>query len=124
MNPKKILLVEDEEVIRRLMKRVLLKSGHELTFGEGVQLANQLIQKNSFDLLITDLKLPDGTGVDVIEKFMKKFPDKNIIIVTGSPTPEDRLQHIKNFDELECIFKPFEPATLNEAVKKALEKNK
>ena len=119
MSPKKILIVEDEEVIRRLCGRLLSKAGRELILVETVQEAFDTIKNNELDLLVTDLRLPDGHGIDVIKRFKEKFPEKNAIIITGSPTPEDRLHQIEELN-IECIFKPFEPPVLEAAVRKAL----
>lgn len=120
MNPKKILIVEDEEIIRRLCGRLLSKAGREVILVETVRGAYDAIKNNPLDLLVTDLRLPDGHGVNVIKRFKEKFPEKNAIIITGSPTPED---HLTQIDELniECIFKPFELPVLEAAVRKALE---
>jgi len=119
MSPKKILIVEDEEVIRRLCGRLLSKAGRELLLVETVQEAFDAIKNNEWDLLVTDLRLPDGHGVDVILRFKEKFPDRKALIITGSPTPEDRLSQIESL-YVECIFKPFEPPVLEAAVRKAL----
>lgn len=119
MCPKKILIVEDEEVIRRLCGRLLSKTERQLILVESVGEAFEVIKENQLDLLVTDLRLPDGHGVDVIKCFKAKFPEKKAIIITGSPTPEDRLSQIEGLD-VECIFKPFEPPVLEAAVRKAL----
>jgi len=120
MSQKTILLVEDEEVIRRLCGRILSKLDHQLILAENVQQAFETIQNTPVDLLITDLKLPDGHGTDVIRRFREKSPIGNVIIITGSPTPEEGCHDIKGLGVRELIFKPFEPSVLEAAVRKAL----
>lgn len=119
MNNRTILISEDEDVIRRLCVRLLNGPGRRLVVAENVQTAFAAIDANDLDLLITDLRLPDGNGVEIVQRFKGKFPNQNAIIITGSPTPEERLDKIKGLF-LECIFKPFDPAVLGAAVRRAL----
>ena len=72
MHINKILIVEDEEIIRRLFQRILSKTEYQLVLVENVTDAFKMIQSEKFDLLITDLRLPDGHGLDVTEH---DFPD-------------------------------------------------
>jgi DNA-binding NtrC family response regulator len=119
MNPKRILLVEDEQIIQVLCKRLLGQIGHSLTMMDGVQQAIGLVKSQPFDLLITDLRLPDGDGVDVIAALRESQPACKIIVITGSPTPEDRFRRVKGL-EADYINKPFEVEVLMSAVNKAL----
>jgi two-component system, NtrC family, response regulator len=126
MSQKKILIVEDEEVIRRLCGRLLSKplggadaSPPELILVASLKEAFKAIEDNQLDLLITDLRLPDGNGIDIVKSFKKKFPGKKAIVITGSLTPHDQLRQVEG--KVECIFKPFEPAVLEAAVHNALE---
>lgn len=108
---KKILIVEDEEVIRVLFKRLIAPMGHETIFAEGVKKAIERIAALSdVDLLITDMKLPDGSGIEVIEAFKSKQPKTRVLIVTGSPTSESRAGQLQEmgFSEKNILFKPFE----------------
>lgn len=59
------------------------------------------------DLLVVDLKLTDGSGIDVIRQFKIKFPQSRILIVTGSLTPEDHLKEASELGVTDCIYKPF-----------------
>jgi DNA-binding NtrC family response regulator len=121
-SPKKILLVEDEQIIRVLCRR-LLGEGYDLTMVDGVTEARRMILEKNWDLLITDLRLPDGDGIDVIEALRARDARCKVIIVTGSPTPEDRLMRIKEASVSHYINKPFEVDSLLEAVRGVLEEN-
>ena len=120
MHINKILIVEDEEIIRRLFQRILSKTEYQLVLVENVTDAFKMIQSEKFDLLITDLRLPDGHGLDVIERFKEKFPNRNVIIVTGSPEAEVSIEHVLKFDHIECLCKPFEKEKLEVAIQTAL----
>jgi DNA-binding NtrC family response regulator len=119
MEIKKILIVEDEAVIRRLCNRLLLKPGRELRLVDGIQAALAAVDEFEPHLVISDLRLPDGYGVDVVLHFKKKFPDRQAIIITGSLTPDEHLHQLEDLN-VACIYKPFELSALEEAVNKNL----
>ena len=84
----RILLVEDHLDTQRLMSRVLQSFKHEVRAADSVQTALALASVHSFDLVISDLGLPDGTGMDFIEKVRKtrKIP---AIALTGFGMQQD-----------------------------------
>src|SRR5450755_2091616 len=84
-----ILVVEDEPVIRMLVGRVLVSRDRHLVVTDCMQEALSQIHQKPFDLLLTDLRLPDGHGVEVMRQFRNKFPRAPMIVMTGSLTPED-----------------------------------
>lgn len=119
---KKILIVEDEIVIRRLCERILTKLGHQLIFAESVQTALAAAQNMRPDLLISDLKLPDGHGSAVIQRLKENYPEMRVIIMTGSPTPDEKLALLASLGDFPCLRKPFDNFDLEKAVRNALEK--
>jgi DNA-binding NtrC family response regulator len=121
MAQKTILIVEDEEIIRRLCKRLLADSGHRLLVVGCVREALETLEVEVPDLLVTDLRLPDGDGVHVIQALRQKKNQSRVIIITGSPTPEDRLSRAAELGATEFVYKPFEGNDFKAAVSKALE---
>jgi CheY-like chemotaxis protein len=117
---RKILLVEDEQIIQVLCRRLLNQTAYALDIVGSVQEAFKRIQSNPPDLLLTDLRLPDGDGIEVIRFLREISPKAKIIIITGSPTPEDRLGRLKDLKADDYISKPFEVDVLISAVQKAL----
>ena len=83
---KRILVVDDEKGIRLLLSEVLTDSGFEVTEAcDGQECLDQLAG-NSFDLVITDIRMPRLNGIEVM-KWMKKAGRKEkIIVITGSPS--------------------------------------
>jgi DNA-binding NtrC family response regulator len=120
MKKKTILVVEDELVIQRLVKRTFIDSDYDMTIVGSVSEAYKKIETMAFHLLITDLRLPDGNGVSVIQCFKEKFPTSNVIIMTGSLTPETKLDEISNFKVDALHIKPFELDDLRLSIKKIL----
>ena len=108
MTQKRILILEDEIVIQRLCERLLAKTGHELLFARTLKTAFEAIEKKDLDLFISDLKLPDGNGVEAIRRFKEKYPNKRVIIMTGSLSPENRMRAIEDLNISLFLYKPFD----------------
>ncbi|MCB4756600.1 MAG: response regulator [Elusimicrobia bacterium] len=120
MNKKSILIVEDEGIIQRLFLRLLGPLGHGLVCAGGLAEGIQKMKVQRLDLLITDLKLPDGAGIDVIRHFKEKFPRSDVLIVTASLTPEEQLRRASAMGVTKYLYKPFEAKELLSAVRSAL----
>jgi two-component system response regulator PilR (NtrC family) len=117
---RRILIVEDESVVRDLLNRILPRPEYRLTFAVTVAEGIQWIQEGIFDLLLSDLRLPDGSGVEVIRPFRDRFPQAPILVVTGSLTPEERLAQVGSLGIQACIQKPFKVRELQRTVEQAL----
>ncbi|MBI4052240.1 MAG: response regulator [Elusimicrobia bacterium] len=120
MGTPRLLIVDDEKIVRDLCQRVLEKLSCHLTIVGSRQEAFVEIAEGIFDLLITDLRLLDGDGIEVIEAFKKKSPEGRVIIMTGSPTPEHRLKRAADLGVREYVFKPFEMDEFVRIVRKTL----
>jgi CheY-like chemotaxis protein len=83
-----ILVVEDNHDTLRAMNRLLSSLGYEVRLAACVQDAMELARMNSFDLLISDLGLPDGTGLDLMRQINQLRPTKGIA-VSGHGEPSD-----------------------------------
>ncbi|MDQ6860445.1 MAG: response regulator [Verrucomicrobiota bacterium] len=78
----RILLVEDQDDTRRILARLLTHFGHHTSVAVGVSDALNMFQTQPFDLLLSDIGLPDGTGYDVISE-IKRTKDVKAIALTG-----------------------------------------
>lgn len=116
---KTILAVDDERVMLDLYRRLLADTGCSLTTAGSVAEAESLIEKNSYDLLITDLMLPDGRGTRLIELLREKNAGTKSLLVTGCLTPEVRRQAGK-LNLTGCFAKPVRLEAFLAAVKAAL----
>jgi signal transduction histidine kinase len=111
----RILLVEDDDASLRVMTRILTKSGHVVTAVQGVAAALKASQGQDFDLLISDLGLPDGSGLDLMNQLR---PLKGIAL-TGYGMEEDvRRSHDAGF--LTHLTKPIGAGQLEMAISKLL----
>lgn len=125
MTPKKILVIEDEEIIRRLCSRLLTGGGYHITVTGLLREGLARISREHFDLLITDLRLPDGHGLEAVSAFQKERPSAQVIVITGSPSWQDE-ENLPAFDNprTKLIQKPFDVDVFESAVGKAIREAK
>ena len=86
---RRILLVEDNRDTGILMKKILDRDGHAVHFAHDVASALQVAEKERFDLLLCDIGLPDGSGLDVVRSLRQQGAIDNAIAMTGFGRAED-----------------------------------
>jgi len=104
-----ILVVDDEPSILALVSRALQKRGHTIaTAGDGVE-AGRVVSSQAFDLVLTDLLMPDKDGIQVIAELRRKFPAVKIIAMSGGGhIPQDQyLKIAKGLGAHALLDKPF-----------------
>lgn len=116
----KILFVEDEEAIQKLYRRVLEGQGLSLTITGTAWEALKIIDEQPFDLLISDLHLPDGDGMEIVAAFRRKAPPSPVLIITGSHK-KDSEEQAENLGVNQLLYKPFDIEQFLRAVRGALD---
>ncbi|HEX9652413.1 MAG TPA: response regulator [bacterium] len=119
-NPQaKILAVDDEGIVLDSFRKILVLAGYAVdTVETGVE-AIGLVQKNEYDFVFTDLKMPDMDGLDVTKAVKHFRPDVDVIMITGYATIESAVDAMK-FGALDYVQKPFTEDELVEFVNKSL----
>ena len=120
MDETKVLVVDDEAVIREGVKRILENSGFEVETCASGRLALEMIQEKDFELVITDLKMPGMGGMEVLKTIKILQPEVPVIVITGYSTVDTAVEAMKN-GAVDYVAKPFTPDALMEKVDKALE---
>ena len=95
MNPA-ILIIDDEVKLRGLLARILILEGYVVKEATTLKTAKEMLAKESFAVLICDVKLPDGNGVEFTPWLKKHFPATEIIVLTAFGTIQDGIQAMKN----------------------------
>jgi two-component system response regulator AtoC len=114
---EKVLVVDDEPLMLRFVGEVLKRQGKEVSFAENGAEAIRLLEHETFDLVISDMKMPIKTGIDVL-KFVKKLsPATLVILATAHGTIESAVEAMK-LGAFNYLIKPFSP----EAIEGILEK--
>lgn len=93
---RKILLIDDEEKLRKLMARIIELEKIEVSQAENATAGLKLLEKQYFDVIICDVKLPDANGVDLIPQIKRIQPLAEIILLTAYGNIPDGVQAIKN----------------------------
>lgn len=119
----KILVVDDEEVVCRFLKRVLDAGGRRVEISHGGQDALEKLERGAFDLVITDLKMPGVDGIGVLRKARQLDPLCEVIIITAYASVESAVEVMK-LGAYDYISKPFNVERIRFVVDKALEKRR
>ncbi len=98
----KVLIIDDEANLRGLLARVIQLEGYLVTEADNGKNGWKLLEQETFQVIITDVKLPDTNGVDLTAKIKSSFPSTEIIVITAYGTIQDGVKAIKNgaFDYL------------------------
>ncbi len=105
MKPR-ILVVDDEESIREFLDIMLRKEGYEVTCVEDGQKAIDILKKKSFDLLISDLQMPNVTGIELLKHCRESYSDLLFMMITAFGTAESAVEAMK-MGAYDYITKPF-----------------
>ena len=119
MKPK-ILIVDDEGIVRDFISEVLIRMGHAPLTAESGAKAIGYLNQGEFDVVITDFKMPEITGADVLRKALELWPDCRVIMITAFGTIEHAVSAMK-MGAHDYITKPISPDHLEMVVAKALE---
>ncbi len=122
INPfKKILLIDDDEHVLQATKRFLELRGYDVTTAPtGLAALKQLEMQNGFDLIVTDLIMPDVSGFGVISMVKNECPSMPVIAITGWGEIPEKLASEVKADAI--LKKPFELIELEETIQNVLSK--
>ena len=115
-----VLIVEDEKLLRLMIAKLLQVSGYRVFMcGDSLQ-ALELVEKKTFDLVITDLMMAGATGMDVLRAARKCQPRAKVIIITGTPSSQTLLE-AKREGAYAYLRKPFQLKQFLAILKDAIE---
>ncbi len=121
---KKILLVDDEELVIRSVGKLLQKQGYEVLMASSGEEAISLVQKEIIDLVVFDVRMPQMNGIEaikVIRQYQKKVGRKAIpeILITGY-ADESMMREAEELKVADCLYKPFDVRDFLTCVKRHL----
>lgn len=119
-NAVKIMLVDDEAIVGLRLKPILEKSGYIVeTFTDGKK-AFERLQEIPFDIVVTDLKMPNIDGMELFQYTRERWPATRVIIITGFATVKTAKEALQG-GVFDFIAKPFKISHLREVIEKAAE---
>ena len=105
MKPR-ILVVDDEESIREFLDIMLRKEGYEVTCVEDGAKAQEMLKKKSVDMIISDLQMPNVTGIELLKHVRESYPEMLFMLITAFGTTESAVEAMK-MGAYDYITKPF-----------------
>ena len=119
----RILVIDDEAGIRRGCRRALEPEGYQLDEANSYQEGLSRVQEGQYDLALLDVMLPDGRGIDLLQRIHEIDPEMICVIITGYATVELAIQAIKQ-GAYDFISKPFTADLLQMTVAQGLERRR
>ncbi|MDE2029896.1 MAG: response regulator [Alphaproteobacteria bacterium] len=115
----RVLVAEDNPAVRAFIMRSLASAGHQVSVAADGQEALDILTHEKFDVLVTDIVMPNVDGIALAMKAVRLFPDLKIVMISGYAQERMRAH---NLDTLvhKIIAKPFSLEEICEAVKNAL----
>ena len=118
--PNTILIVDDDRSVTGALDVILTEAGYETLTTHSLVQAKSILSSRSFDLVLTDLRLNDGTGIELITHIKEQTPDSEVILMTAFGSIEVTIEAIKR-GAYYYLEKPFPPDRLLALVERALQ---
>jgi DNA-binding NtrC family response regulator len=115
-----ILVVDDKDSMRNMLQQTLTEEGFRVDSASDGRKALELVRNKSYDLVLTDLKMPDADGLDVLSGVKEVDSDTSVIVMTAYGTIEDAVEAMRK-GAFDFITKPFDSEHLCVLVNRALE---
>ena len=115
-----VLVIDDKESVRQMLSKTLECEGYEVDVAQDGMAGLRKAKEKRFDLVLTDLKLPQMDGLEVLSSMKELDPEIAVIVMTAYGTIETAVQAIKQ-GAFDYLAKPFDPDHLNFLIKRALE---
>jgi two-component system NtrC family response regulator len=102
MSAGRVLIIDDEEKLRKLLVRIISLEGYEVDEAKDLAEGQDKLKRSAYHLVLCDVKLPDGNGLEFSESFIKQYPQTEIILLTAYGTITDGVKAMKHgaFDYL------------------------
>lgn len=120
MTIEKILVVDDELIVRNFLAETLRRKKFDVTIAEDGKKAIALCQEHTYDLVITDMKMPHVTGIEVLKKVKELSPRTVVIVVTAFGSIENAVDAMRH-GAFNYLLKPFSADTIEAVIEKANE---
>ena len=117
--PNKVLLIDDDESLNKVLSYQLSQMGFDVTSVTDGKSGEQNFKSQNFEIVITDLQLPDMTGIELVEKFRDKDKNVILIIITAFGTVENAIEAVRLGAD-DYLTKPFGKETLRFVIEKAI----
>ena len=120
MRPNRILVIDDEPSVTDALSFVLGELGHQVDTSKNGAEARQLLKGSAYDLIFTDVRLPDASGIDLLALIKSDSPDTQVIVMSAHGSLDITIEAIKR-GAFYYIEKPFTPQQVTALIERALQ---
>ncbi len=121
MSETTLLLVDDEESFRKLVGKELARAGYAVDTAGGLEEARQLLARKTFHLVVLDVRMPDGSGLDLLKEIREASPTTEVVMLTAYGTVQEAIRAMKEGAH-DFLTKPCKLGELEAVLDKAIEK--
>jgi len=121
MQNAKVLIIDDEKIALKNLEHVMKKEGYIVVATQSGQNAIKLLEEQSFDVVLTDLRMEKVDGMQILKRCHELYPDTEVIMITGFATLETAVETMKH-GAFYYISKPFKLDEVRKVVREAIEK--
>lgn len=118
----RILVIDDQDSIRRVVRRALEQDGHEVFEASDGAVGMEILETQTFDLVITDIFMPGQDGIVTLRQIRKRFPALKVVVISGGDATDllDLRQDAELLGAVSSVQKPFNAREIIGAVRAAL----
>jgi CheY-like chemotaxis protein len=122
MRKHRILIIEDDEFVKNMLKQTIERAGYDVATAANGHIGLKLYKSNPFDVVITDLIMPDMEGIETITHLRKNNPGVKIIAISGGGrnSPEDYLHIAEKLGAKRTFSKPIDRQALLNAIQELI----
>jgi len=115
----RILVIDDQDSIRRVVRRALERDGHEVFDASDGELGMEILESQSFDVVITDIFMPGQDGIVTLRQIRKRFPAVKVIVISGGDSSGllDLRQDAELLGAVKSLQKPFNAGEIMDVVR-------
>jgi len=118
-DPIKILVIDDEPIVGERLKAMLVRDGHRVESFDNPLRAIRRLQETDVDIVITDIRMTEMDGIQVLEKVLEKSRDTRVIMISGYATLDLAKESLTK-GAFDFIAKPFKLKELRNTIRKAI----
>lgn len=120
-NLKRVLVVDDEQLILKIISDILTKEGYDVLVANNCEKAADLLKTTSFDVVLSDIKMPLKSGIDLLEEIKNKDPNIPVILMTGFASLETAVEAVQN-GAFDYLIKPLDYGKLKSVIEHAADR--
>jgi len=120
MDNTKILIVDDELIMRESLAGWLERDGHEVSAASSGEEAMEVLKDSRFDILLVDIKMEGMSGLDVLKQVKESDPDVDVVMITAYGSIPTAIEAMKK-GAYDYLLKPFDPEALGVLIEKIIE---